>query len=107
MKYRPMIWKRGLPLACMIVVSVALAGCSSTNEPAAGTQDGAKSEDKGPTEISFLLKYYSAQPPTADEAFKIIEQHTNTKLKINWAPNPSYEEKVNTTLASGNLPNVI
>jgi putative aldouronate transport system substrate-binding protein len=108
MKYRPIIGKRsGLPLACMLSVFVALAGCSSKDAPVAGAHDGAKNEDKGSTEISFLLKYYSAQPPTADEAFKIIEQHTNTKLKINWAPNPSYEEKVNTTLASGNLPNVI
>ncbi|MCR8635823.1 extracellular solute-binding protein [Paenibacillus radicis (ex Xue et al. 2023)] len=107
-KYRHKV-RKGMMilLASTFGVSIALTGCSSKDAPAAGASDNAKSEDKGPTEISFLLKYYSAQPPTADEALKIIEQHTNTKLKINWAPNPSYEEKVNTTLASGNLPNVI
>jgi putative aldouronate transport system substrate-binding protein len=114
MKYQSTIWhKGGFSLALMLSASVALAGCSSTTTapantaPAAGTPDSAKNEDTGPTEISFLLKFYSAQPPNADEALGIIEKHTNTKLKINWAPNPSYEEKVNTTLASGNLPNVM
>ncbi|TVY08822.1 extracellular solute-binding protein [Paenibacillus cremeus] len=111
MKMKPITSSRavGLPLVFLLGFSGALAGCSSSSAPAAGTQQQAqtKQEDTGPTEISFLLKYYSAQPPTADEAFGIIEKHTNTKLKINWAPNPSYEEKVNTTLASGNLPNVI
>jgi putative aldouronate transport system substrate-binding protein len=92
----------------LVSLTTLLAGCSST-APSGGAAATPTTQavDNTPTEISLLLKYFSAQPPNAEEAFKILEQHTNTKLKINWAPNPSYDEKVNTTLASGSLPNVM
>lgn len=89
--------------------TVLLAGCQ-TGSSSSGKETAAGAAEKGsePLKMSMLLRYFSTEPPAkAAEAFKIMEDYTNTKLEINWAPSPSYDEKVNTTLASGNVPQVL
>ncbi|WP_165452689.1 extracellular solute-binding protein [Paenibacillus thalictri] len=90
--------------------ALLLAGCQagapSADKPAAAPISAEKKSE--PLKISLLLKYFSTEPPTkAAEAFKVVEDYTHTKLDIIWAPSPSYDEKVNTTLASGNVPQVL
>ncbi|GGJ00431.1 lipoprotein LipO [Alicyclobacillus cellulosilyticus] len=36
-----------------------------------------------------------------------LEKYTNTQITIEWVPNTNYEDKVNATLASGDLPQVM
>lgn len=39
--------------------------------------------------------------------WKAIEKYTNTNMTIDWVPNPDYDDKLNVTLASGNLPDIL
>nr|MDH3162815.1 hypothetical protein [Bacillus licheniformis] len=49
---------------------------------------------------------HTARPPK-EKALDIIEDKTNTKLKLIWVPDSTKEERINTTLASGNMPKVM
>lgn len=121
MRNYPIRQKASASLAALLAAGLA-AGCTAQPgtgpaAPAAPAESAAKKEappaGANPaaaekTVITMLLKYYSPEPPVkAAEAIRTIEEYTNTKLDIVWAPNPSYDEKVNTTLASGNLPQVM
>ncbi|UUZ97666.1 extracellular solute-binding protein [Paenibacillus sp. P25] len=51
--------------------------------------------------------YYQKEPPAADNAIlKEVEKRTNTKLNITWVTPNNFSEKVNVTLASGDLPDL-
>ncbi|MDF2927058.1 MAG: transporter substrate-binding protein [Paenibacillaceae bacterium] len=92
-------------LAASLVAATA-AACSSSKEtePAAGASAGAQ---EPPTPISIMTTFYGAEPPGADNAIiKEIEKRTNTKLNITWVSPNSYGEKVNVTLASGDIPDL-
>jgi putative aldouronate transport system substrate-binding protein len=88
----------------------ALAGCGSGGADQAKDSGGkAAGQQAGPTEISMLVPFYTAQPPATDtnEVFQQLEKYTNTKITVNWAPDASYSDKLSVTLASGNLPKVL
>jgi putative aldouronate transport system substrate-binding protein len=46
-------------------------------------------------------------PPSESKQMKFIEDYTKTKLDITWLPSLSYNAKVNATIASGKLPQVV
>jgi putative aldouronate transport system substrate-binding protein len=99
-----------LGLAATIFVTSALAGCSSSS-PAAmdnkpkGTTPAA---DEKPFTISMMNKSVLAEPaPENDPVLVALEKLTNTDLKIQWVPTGTYDEKLNATIASGQLPMVI
>ncbi|MBO9610272.1 MAG: extracellular solute-binding protein [Paenibacillaceae bacterium] len=89
--------------ACLIVGQ--LAACSS-----GGTGDQkaeATPVKEEATPISIMTTFYSTEPPAPDNvAIKEIEKRTNTKLSITWVSPNSYNEKVNVTLASGDMPDL-
>jgi putative aldouronate transport system substrate-binding protein len=85
-------------LAASLAVAV-LAGCSSNS----GT-----SEAGDVLHITMMNQYSSPEPPRADNPFvKKIEEYTNTKLDITWIPGSAYNDKVNVSIASNDLPQVL
>src|SRR4051794_25213038 len=102
--------KRLITITALILsAGLVISGCGTSGGNSKANTDVSKETGKTenkPTEIRMMTRYFSAQQPNPEEAFKIIQEHTNTMLNITWVPSPSYEEKVNTTLASGNLPEV-
>jgi putative aldouronate transport system substrate-binding protein len=94
-------------MGVMVGASALLAGCGSDKSPAASGKGNNTAENKGPLKLSIMTLMY-AEPPKADsEVQKKIEEFTNTKLDISWVPNSSYKEKVNVTIASGELPKAL
>ncbi|MFD0681279.1 MULTISPECIES: extracellular solute-binding protein [unclassified Paenibacillus] len=95
-------------MGVMVGAAALLAGCGNDKSPAAGgTGNSSAPEAKGPLNLSIMTLMY-AEPPKADsEVQKKIEEYTNTKLDISWVPNSSYKEKVNVTIASGELPRAL
>jgi putative aldouronate transport system substrate-binding protein len=93
-------------VASTLLVSSILAACgSNTNSPA--SSNGAETSAK-PTEISIMTMYYTPEPPGPDNVIvKEIEKKTNTKLKITWVSPNNYGDKINVTLASGDIPDLI
>ncbi len=55
--------------------------------------------------MSILL---SATPPADDNAIKkLIEKATNSEMKVQWVSANSYNDKLNVSLASGDIPDII
>lgn len=91
-----------------LALSSVLSACSSS-EPAGGStaaQQGAGQE--GPVDITVMTNFF-AQTPAADntEFEKKLEQLTNSNLKIQWVSSNNYNDKLNVTLASGDMPDMV
>lgn len=99
------------------LVSGLLAGCSGKDEkeqaspsaqsggsPSASEASPAPSREK-PTEITIMLPLNIAETPP-DTIKNEVEKLTNTKLTYQFFPADTYEEKLNSALATGSLPQV-
>ncbi|WP_281888498.1 extracellular solute-binding protein [Paenibacillus sp. YYML68] len=96
--------KLSIPVSLMLVSSVALGACSSGGDkaPTAGSDTAASNK---PTEITIMAPLNTAESPTGVIQAE-LEKATNTKLKYQFFPADTYEEKLNATLATGALPHV-
>jgi putative aldouronate transport system substrate-binding protein len=93
--------KRIVPVMSMLLIA-ALTGCSGGSSKPSGT---GSTDSAAPFRIKMMSQFESAEPPTADNpVVKYIEQQTNTKLDITWVLNSNYTDKLNVTMASGDLP---
>jgi putative aldouronate transport system substrate-binding protein len=95
-------------IAGIMAMTVMLAACGGTNEqPGIAQSETPKADDK-PTEISIMTMFYSPEPPDENNGvLKEIEKRTNTKLKVSWNSPNNYSEKMNVTLASGDVPDLM
>ncbi|MEW9702515.1 extracellular solute-binding protein [Paenibacillus sp. SI8] len=100
-----------IPLSILLVSSVALVACSDADKNGTTPSATAKGEtpaataDSKPTAITIMAPLNTAETPP-DTIIKELEKVTNTKLTYQFFPADTYEEKVNTTLATGALPQV-
>ncbi|TBL69694.1 extracellular solute-binding protein [Paenibacillus thalictri] len=115
-----------LGLAGTMFAAAALAGCSGGSPapaaPGAGSKPqastpsapadskpaaNAPAKDEKPFVITMMnLSVLSEPPKDNDPIITAVEKLTNTDLQIQWVPNGTYDEKVNATIASGQLPMV-
>lgn len=108
-----------LLLTALLTFSTLLAGCGGNNEkndasPAATTastdkpaESEAPKEDvkAEPTEIKIMLPLNTTETPP-DRIKAEVEKLTNTKLTYQFYPADTYEEKLNSSFATGSLPQV-
>lgn len=109
-----------LALICAAVLFLGIfSGCGASEQgsgqsassasPAASTGSGqpapaAAERDK----LSIMVQInYSEAPNDSNEVEKMIEEFSNTDLKIIWVPVGNYNEKVNLAITSNDLPNAI
>lgn len=93
-----------LVLLWALILTLMITACSGATE----TGNVEKEKQEPPTEISVLVKSRAAQfPDSSNPVWKEIEKRTNTKLNIQYASANNFEEKVNVTLASGDMPDVV
>ncbi|NSW89268.1 MAG: extracellular solute-binding protein [Firmicutes bacterium] len=65
-------------------------------------------EQKKPIKITVMSSYDSAEPPNVDTPIVLeIEKRLNADFDINWIPTSVWDERLNVTLASGDLPMVL
>jgi putative aldouronate transport system substrate-binding protein len=103
------VQKRVATTIAVVLASVLLVtGCSGN--PSEGPTSGPVKEnttvipDKAePTKISVMVTLHTAEVPS-ETLKKILEEKTNTQLDITFVPNGVYEEKFQTGLATGSLP---
>ncbi|UQZ83201.1 Lipoprotein LipO precursor [Paenibacillus konkukensis] len=93
-----------LALTSVVGAAALLSGCSGGAE-----QNGADAgKDAGPTQISVMTVFFTPEPPGEDDVTKKeIEKNTNTKLNISWVSGNNYDDKMNVTLASGDIPELM
>jgi putative aldouronate transport system substrate-binding protein len=93
-----------LSLTLSLIAATALSACGqSKSESGSGTAN-----ENGPLDVSVMTILLSANPPANDNAIKqAIEKATNSKLNIQWVSANSYPDKLNVTLASGDIPELV
>ncbi|MGM9471301.1 extracellular solute-binding protein [Pseudarthrobacter sp. YS3] len=90
---------RKLSLAAAVVSAAALTltACG-----------GGETQSADLSTIKMMAPFLEAQPPSPDGAVqKRLEELTGKDVGITWAPNASYEDKTNITLASSEIPHVM
>ncbi len=84
-------------MSVVVMLVLVLAGCSSGTD-AAGTSDT----------ITIMAPLMVAEAPQPDNEFELkLEEMTGYKIEVTWIPDSQYNDKLNVTMASGDLPNII
>ncbi|AZP03859.1 extracellular solute-binding protein [Jeotgalibaca ciconiae] len=92
--------KRILAISSMASLALLVSGCGSSS----AESDTAESNN----EITIMAPYIETEPPAPGNRLeKEIEEATGTDINISWVPNTSYEDKMNVTLASDDLPKIM
>ncbi|WP_135557049.1 extracellular solute-binding protein [Paenibacillus cymbidii] len=109
-KWNGNTWRRRTALAA-VVVSVAglsLAGCSSKDNASGTSGSSASSKPAAPVTITMMnTLWVTESPKTTSDAMQIIQKTTGANLDINWVPGATYTDKLNATIASGEMPQVL
>lgn len=83
-------------IATLGMLLIVLAGC--------GGNDAAGGDDV----ITIMAPLMGADAPADDNDFELkLEEMTGHKIKMTWVPDSQYNDKLNVTMASGDLPNII
>ena len=85
------------PLAAALALTAALAAS------ACGGEEKAASLDK----ITMMSRLFGTAPNPNGELQQAVEKLIGKKLDISWVPNADYSDKLNVTLASNNIPDVM
>ncbi|WP_159885784.1 extracellular solute-binding protein [Paenibacillus puerhi] len=112
MKTNPKVWmKSATALSIVAMAAGTLAGCGGGGASGSGADAGAKEAAapvQGPYKMSIMLPSYNPESMSTDgELYKRLQEKTNTELKLTWVPSSTYEDKLSSTVASGELPSVI
>ena len=90
----------------LLASSLLLSACGSREGSAPGDNEGG-TDSSEPTSITIqTLNYATEFIDNTNALWKELEKRTNTKLNITWLSPSTAEEKINVTLASGDLPEV-
>lgn len=113
MNFRRTLKRTAAATAAVSMLAAVLAGCSEgAKEGAASVKPGqsehASGNTEAPLDISIMTILLSPSPAADDNLIKqAIEKATNSKLKIQWVSGNNYADKLNVTLASGDIPELI
>lgn len=98
-------------LSLLTSFSMVLSACGGGGESSSGTSSepgaaqGGEEASNQPAEITIMLPLNTAETPP-DTIKNEVEKLTNTKLTYQFFPADTYEEKLNTSFATGSLPDV-
>lgn len=81
-----------------VLLAATLAACGQ----------GGKGGNNGKFTFTMMNQYTSPEPPSKENPIiKRIEEYTNTKINATWIPASAYNDKVNVSIASNDLPQVL
>ncbi|WP_245642234.1 extracellular solute-binding protein [Nonomuraea candida] len=85
----------------MLTLTTALlaSACSGTGGGTSGQADDGT--------ITFMTQLFGTAPNPQGELHQAVEKFLGKKIRVTWVPNADYQEKVNVTLASDNIPDVM
>lgn len=91
-----------------LTATVGVASLALTLLSCSKQEEKADPADLGTITMMIPLLSGDAAAPSVDgEIYKAVEAFTGKKLQITWVPNSNYGDKMNVTLASDNLPEVM
>lgn len=92
-------------LVSVSVLGLLMTACSA--EKQTSEQQTEQPKDTQPTAIEIMSTLAGVAPKETSDVQEELEKLTNTKLNITWVPETAYKEKLNATMASGTLPQVM
>lgn len=105
-----MNFKKMILSSTLVASTLLLAACGGSGDTAnSGGKDGeVAAADFDASTISLMVPFIETTPPEAGNAvLEKMEEYTGKKIDITWVPNPSYADKMNITLASDDIPNIM
>ncbi|XEC96313.1 extracellular solute-binding protein [Paenibacillus tarimensis] len=116
--------KRLAALLCALIMMLSvLAACSggksgnNTPDPAPAGQNDNKGSNTAeendpkkqePLKLNIMVPAFGTElPDRSSPVVKALEEYTNTEIHMQFVPNSSYGDKMNITLASGQLPHIM
>lgn len=90
--------KKLLALGCILTSVAVLGACGKSNK--------AESKEAGTETITWMNGLHTATPPSGDILEK-MEEATGVKVKMNWVPAASYGERLNASLGSNDLSDIV
>ncbi|MBB3128501.1 putative aldouronate transport system substrate-binding protein [Paenibacillus rhizosphaerae] len=106
-------WMTAGVASALIVSMLTACGGGSGGDGStktAGKSGQATDEAAKPFRFSIMSPFFAAQPPATDDsnaAFKELEAKTGVQMDVTFVPGTTYDDKLNVTLASGSLPQVM
>ncbi len=89
-------------ILCSLFLLLTLAACNNEKSSSkTGSGDGSDTEEN--FKLSIMLNLHTPEVPQ-ERLELLLEEKTNTDLDIQWVPDGTYDERVNTAFASGTLP---
>lgn len=99
-----------VPVSLTVILSVA-AGCGPAAQPEASSGSEKPPEQAAVQtrpKITMMNVAIEPEPPAPDSpTMKLIREYTQTDLEVMWIPSNTYDDKLNVTIASGQLPMMI
>lgn len=96
--------KWALSCAALTLASTSLLTACASNDKAVQSSG---SQEEAPLELTIMSILLNPTPPSEDNQLKkAIEKATNSKMKIQWVSGNNYNDKLNVTLASGEIPDL-
>ncbi|SEN51164.1 putative aldouronate transport system substrate-binding protein [Amphibacillus marinus] len=103
--------KRGVYSLAGLFLLFVLVACGGNDGTATNDSSGEGGESGETTlinEITIMAPTFETTAPPADNEWEqAVEAFTGRQLTINWVPNVSYEDRMNVTLASTDIPHVM
>ncbi|WP_168735665.1 type 2 periplasmic-binding domain-containing protein [Cohnella fermenti] len=108
-----------IAIASVAMLASLLTACGGNNDNNKAAESAGTTTNTGsapasgaasakPLKVSVMTQQTAPMPPAADnEIEKLIEKATNTELDVQWIPQNTYGDKLNITLAAGDLPDLI
>lgn len=98
-------------LGLVLALTLVLSACGQSGGNSSGAAEGSAAQSAGgepPVEFTVMTNFFSQQPMSDDNLVKAaVETATNSKMKVQWISSNNYTDKLNVTLASGDIPDLI
>lgn len=86
----------------LLMASLVLGACGGKEDASKGSAEAKSDKDS----ISWMTMLHTAAPPSGDIE-KQLEEYTGMDIEFNWVPDASKEEKINASLASDSLADIV
>lgn len=95
--------RRIAPLATVVAGALVLTACSVGDDGGGGGEGGDALDS-----LSIMAPYFAEVPPESDDPVgAALSEIAGVPIDVQWVPNTSYGERVNTTLAGDDIPDVM
>ncbi|WP_067843512.1 extracellular solute-binding protein [Amphibacillus sediminis] len=102
--------KRGVWLVAILFSLFFIVGCGNDDDDTASNDGGGSDGEEKEffEEIKIMAPTFETTAPPADNDWELaVEELTGKKINMNWVPNVSYEDRMNVTLASTDIPHIM